>query len=169
MEVGLMTSASTAIIAGLLGFIAGGCWLYLITSNLEKKRAILSNKRQQLKLVYSPLEALVKINGQEFDHYFKNDATNEDREFIEKTIWHPNFLEIKKVIMEHAHLLDQLPDELLRLLNYINIWLSDYDAVYVRQLKDAPVFVRPDGYSYPGEADEFIYQQAGALRKELNR
>ncbi len=164
-----MTSASTAIIAGICGFIAGGFGLYLITNHLEKKRAFFSNKRQQLKCVYSPLEALVKINGQEFDHYFKNDATNEDREFIEKTIWYPNFVEIKKVIMENAHLLEQIPDELLRLLNYINIWLSDYDAVYVRQLKDAPVFVRPNGYSYPGEADEFIYQQAGALRKELNR
>ncbi len=164
-----MTSASTAIMAGLLGFIAGGCGFYLITTYLENKRACLSSKRQRLKLVYSPLESLVKINGQEFDHYFKDDATNEDREFIEKTIWHPNFVEIKKVIMENTHLLEEIPDELLRLLNYINIWLSDYDAVYVRQVKDAPVFVRPNGYSYPGEADEFIYQQAGALRRELNR
>ncbi len=164
-----MTSASAAIIAGLLGFIAGGFGLYVISTSLEKNRELISNKRKQLKLVYSPLEALVKINSQEFDHYFKNDATNEDREFIERTIWYPNFVEIKKAIMENSHLLEEIPDELLRLLNYINIWLSDYDAVYVRQLKDAPVFVRPDGYSYPGEADEFIYQQAGKLRKELNR
>jgi len=163
-----MTSASTAIIAGILGFIAGGFGLFLISNHLEKKRNYLSNKRQRLKLVYSPLEALVKINSQEFDHYFKNDATNEDREFIEKTIWYPNFVEIKKVIMDNSHLLEEIPDELLRLLNYTNIWLSDYDSVYVRQLKDAPVFVRPDGYSYPGEADEFIYQQTSALRKELN-
>ena len=164
-----MTSASSAIIAGMLGFIAGGFGIFLVLNHLEKKRTYLSNKRQQLKLVYSPLEALVKINSQEFDHYFKNDATNEDREFIEKTIWYPNFVEAKKVIMENSHLLEGIPDELLRLLNYINIWLSDYDAVYVKQLKDAPVFVRPNGYSYPGEADEFIYQQARALRKELNR
>lgn len=164
-----MTSTSIAVATGILGFFAGGLGFQLISNHLEKKRSYLSNRRQQLKLVYSPLEALVRINSQEFDHYFKNDATSEDREFIEKTIWYPNFLEIKKVIMENSHLLPEIPDELLRLLNYINIWLSDYDSVYIRQLKEAPVFVRPDGYSYPGEADEFIYQRAGALRKELNR
>ncbi len=163
-----MTGASTAILAAISGFIAGGFGLYLITGSLEKKKAYLSGKREQLKYFYSPIESLVKINSQEFEHYFKNDATNEDREFIEKTIWHPNFVEIKKVIMENAHLLEELPDEILRLLNYINIWLSDYDSVYIKQLKEAPVFVRPNGYSYPGESDDFIYQQAGALRKELN-
>jgi hypothetical protein len=168
MEVALMTGALTAVLAGILGFIAGVLVLYLTLDHLEKKRDFFSGKRQRLKLVYAPLEALVKINSQEFDNYFRDDATNEDREFIEKTIWYPNFLEIKRVIMENSHLLNEIPDELIRLLNYINIWLSDYDLVYIRQLKDAPVFVRPNGYSYPGEADEFIYQQAGALRKELN-
>ena len=163
-----MTNASTAIFAAIIGFIAGSIGLFMVTGSLEKKRAYLSGKREQLKFFYSPLESLVKINSQEFEHYFKDDASNEDREFIEKTIWYPNFMEIKKVIMKNSHLLEELPDEILRLLNYINVWLADYDAVYVRQLKEPPVFVRPNGYSYPGESDAFIYQRAGALRKELN-
>ena len=120
-----MTGATTAILAAISGFIAGGFGFYFITGSLEKKKAYLSGKREQLKYFYSPLESLVKINSQEFEHYFKNDATNEDREFIERTIWCPNFEEIKKVIMENSHLLEEIPDELLRLLNYINIWLTD--------------------------------------------
>ena len=164
-----MSNAAIAVVAGIMGMLAGSFGLFLIINHLEKKRASLSTKRQQLQQVYSRLEILIRINGQEFDHYFKTDATNDDREFIEKTVWHPNYLEIKKIILENSHLLEEIPDELLQLLNYINIWLSDYELVYIKNLKDPPVFVRTNGYSYPGESDEFIRSMAGNLRKQLNK
>lgn len=109
------------------------------------------------------------MNKREFNRYFETDTTTDDREFIEKNIWYPNNLEIKRTMMENAHLLTEIPEELLKLLTHINVWLSEYELIYVKKLRGPPVFGGPKGYEYPQEADVYIFSKAEELRGILNR
>ena len=70
--------------------------------------------------------------------------------------------------MKNGHLLPEVPEKILKLLGHINVWLSEYDLVYVKQEKKPPVFAGPKGYGYPTEADEHIYDKASALRSSIN-
>jgi len=163
-----MSQSLIAIISGMIGLAIGGICIQSINRYLDTKAEYLSGKRDHLQFVYAPLEILTRINNQEFDRYLKNETSNEEREFIEQQIWYPNNIKIRDIIMEDSHLLDEVPEELIKLLTYVNAWLAEYDLVYIRKLKEAPVYARPQGYHYPGDADEFVARQASQLRKEVS-
>ena len=161
----MVTDISVAIIG-----IVGGTILTLVTKriiqNLRESHATL---RDQLRYVFSPLEILLKVNRLGYDRYFKPKTTQHDKEFIEKQIWFPNNTEIKKIIMEHSHLLDEVPPIIITLIEHIDVWLSEYELIYEKFEKDPPVFVAQKGYAYPKEADEYIYNRSTELRVKLNR
>jgi len=164
-----MNQVIASIITGVLGLLGGTLGFYYANRYLEQRRQYLSTKREQLQHVFAPLEILMKMNKAEFNRYFKDDTATHDREFIEKNVWHPNNLEIKRIIMENSHLLTEIPEELLRLLTHINVWLSEFEMIYVKKKKEPPVFGGPKGYRYPSEVDDYIYSRTEELRQILNR
>jgi len=153
------------ILTAMLGLIGG----YIVNVQLERKRKLLATKRDQLQFVYAPLEMLTRINKLEFDRYFDEKTSRAEKEFIEQQVWFPNNSEIKKILVMHAHLLDEMPSELYDLVAHINVWLSEYNLIYVLQTKDAPVFVAYKGHRYPQKADQVIADKAAQLRKVLNK
>ncbi len=161
-------SVAAASISGILALITGTAGMYFVNKYLDERKEYLSTQRDRLRHFYSPLEILLKINEMEFDRYMKGTATEKDKEFIEKEIWYPNNREIRRIIMENGHLLTELPKEILDLLAHINVWLSEYHSVYVKEAKAPPVFAGPKGYRYPKEADHYIYARADELRRALN-
>lgn len=163
------SDVTAALISGVLALITGTVGMYIVNQYLEKRRELISTKREQLSKFYSPLEMLLRINSLEFDRYFKESTTESDKEFIETEIWYPNNKEIKEIIMGNGHLLPEVPQEILMLLGHINVWLSEYNLVYVKKEKNPPVFAGPKGYGYPREADTYIYQKAADLRSSINK
>ncbi|MFX1466968.1 MAG: hypothetical protein ACFFA5_10895 [Promethearchaeota archaeon] len=157
-----------SIVSGLIGIIVGSVSFYFSNKILEDRKVFLSTKRDQLKYVFAPLDILVRINGMEFERYLAPKTTIADKEYIEKNVWYPNHQEIKEILMKHAHLLNEVPDVLLELLNHINVWLSEYKLVYEKKSKKPPVFVKYKGYSYPRKVDDYIKNEAAKLRKLLN-
>ena len=155
-------------IIGVGGIIIGVVGTYVVQRYTEKKRQFLSTKREQLQYVYAPLEVLLKMNKAEFERYFDSNTTKEDKEYIETHIWYPNNLELRKIIMEKAHLLPEIPDMFLKLLTHIDVWLTEYDLIYVKKVKPSPVFAGPKGYGYPKEVDAYVYSRAAELRRILN-
>lgn len=164
-----MSDVQAAVITGLLGLAGGSLVTYILQHYAEKKREYLSTKREQLQYVLAPLEVLLKMNKAEFKRYFDSSSIVEDRSFIETHVWYPNNLEIRKIIMEKSHLLPEIPDELLRLLSHINVWLSEYRLVYDKKVKSPPVFAGPKGYPYPTDVDDYIYSEAKKARDILNK
>ena len=162
-----MSEISAALITGTLAFATGTIGTYLVQRYIEKQRENLSSKREQLQYVFAPLEILLKMNKSEFRRYFESDS-KEDREFIETHVWYQNNTEIKRIIMEKSHLLLEIPEEFIKLLTHINAWLTEYDLVYVKKIKDPPVFAGPKGYGYPREVDDYIYKKVKELRTILN-
>ena len=156
-------------IIGIGGAIIGSICTLLTKRYLQKRREFYSTKRKQLKFIFAPLEILIKINGIEFERYFEKKTTIHDREFIEKQIWYPNHIKIKKILTDNSHLLEELPDIFLKLLRHINVWLSEYELIYVKKEKDSPVFGGPKGYSYPTAVDDYIIKETAKLRKMLSK
>ncbi len=163
------SDVTAALISGVLALITGTVGMYIVSQYLEKRRELISSKREQLSKFYSPLEMLLRVNNIEFDRYFKNNTTESDKEFIEMEVWYPNNMEIKKIIMENGHLIPEVPREILKLLGHINVWLSVYNLVYIKKEKKPPVFAAPKGYGYPKEADKYIYKKAADLRSSINK
>ena len=163
-----MEEILSATITGIIGLITGTVGFYFANSYLEKKRESLSSKREQLKYVYGPLEINMRTSRQEFERYFEKNTTFDEKVFIEKQIWFPIHSETKRILMEESHYLNEIPEELLKLLEHINVWLSEYDLIYVKEKKNPPVFAGTKGYPYPKEADEYVFKKASELRSALN-
>ena len=87
------------IIPGTIG-ILGAILAIIINRYFDKRNKLLASKREQLEKIFAPLEILSKVNKQEFTRFQKivNYIPGE-REFIEQSIWYPNNLEIKRIIM----------------------------------------------------------------------
>lgn len=160
-----MSTVIITIITALLGALTG----YVVNIQTEKRKKYLSTKREQLQYVYAPLELLTRINKQEFDRYFAENTTEADKEYIETQVWFPNNSDIKKIIMTNAHLLEDMPEAIYDLIAHINVWLSEYNLVYVVKSKKSPVFVAYKGHRYPREVDIIIKEKANQLRKILNK
>src|SRR5258706_2577833 len=120
-----MPQAVAAFITGVLGLLTGTIGFYFTNRYLEQRRQSLATKRDQLQSVFAALEILLKMNRREFDRYFEDGTVVEDRIFIEKHVWHPNNVEIKRILMEKSHLLNEIPEEFLKLLIHINVWLTE--------------------------------------------
>jgi hypothetical protein len=161
-----MSAVEASIITGALGLIGGTFGTYMVQRYIEEKREYLSTKREQLQYVFAPLEMLLKMNKAEFKRHF--DSSDEDKEFIETHVWYPNNSEIRKIIMEKSHLLTEIPEEFVKLLIHINVWLSEYELIYIKKIKKPPVFAAPKGYGYPTEVDDYVYSEAKKLRHILN-
>jgi hypothetical protein len=164
-----MDEGLALIVTGVLGLITGTVGTYFANRYLEQRKEDLSTKRDRFQHVYAPLEILLKMNKREFQRYNLPITTIEDKEYIEKNVWYPNNLEIKRIIMERSHLLTEIPEQFLKLLTHINVWLLEYELVYVKKVNDPPVFVGPKGYGYPKEVDQYTFTKADELRRELNR
>jgi uncharacterized membrane-anchored protein len=104
-----MDEGIAAIITGVLGLLTGTVGFYIANRYLEKNKQDISTKREQLQSVFAPLEILLKMNKREFDRYNKEDTELEDKEFIEKNVWYPNNVEVKRIIMERSHLFVSFP------------------------------------------------------------
>jgi hypothetical protein len=164
-----MDEGLALLVTGALGLITGTVGFYYANTYLDQRKHELSTKRDRLRHVYAPLEILLKMNKGEFERYFLPTTQIEDQEYIEKYVWYPNNCEIKRVIMGSSHLLLQIPDEFLRLLTHINVWLLEYELVYVKHLKQPPVFGGPKGYGYPKDVDAYVFAEAAKLRRAVNR
>jgi hypothetical protein len=164
-----VSEVQAALTSELLGLAGGSVATYILQQYSEKKKEYLASKRKQLQYVFAPLEVLLKMNKAEFSRFFDNNTTDDDRMFIETHIWYPNNSEIRKIIMEKSHLLPEIPDEFLRLLSHINVWLSEYKLVYDKKSKEPPVFAGPKGYRHPTEVDAYIYNEAKKLCDILNK
>jgi hypothetical protein len=164
-----MNEVVAAIITGVLGLLTGTAGFYFANQYLEEKKRDISTRRERLQFVFAPLEILLKMNKREFERYKKQDTAKEDQEYIEQKVWYPNHTEAKRIIMERSHLLKEIPEELLDLLTHINVWLLEYELVYVKKVHPPPVFVGPKGYGYPAKADEYIFSKAEELRGALNK
>ena len=160
---------TAATVTGIFALITGTAGMLIVNRHLEKRRELISTKREQLSKFYSPLEILLKINKLEFDRYFEEKTTKEEKEFIEKEIWYHNNREIKKIIMENGHQLPDVPQAIMELLRHINVWMSVYDVVHVKKEKEMPVFGGTRGYPYPKDADTYIYNKAAELRSSINK
>jgi hypothetical protein len=157
------------IIPGIIG-IVGSFLALAINRSLDKRNKILATRREQLEKVFAPLEILSRVNKQEFDRFLKSKETdNAERDFIEQSIWYPNNLEIKRIIMTNSHLLPELPQEFLDLLDHINLWLFVYESKYVRKEHTGPVYAGPGGKPYPRGADEYIFKKAEEYRKIIQK
>lgn len=154
----------TELVVVVVGAIVG----VLVTIITGKYRENISTKKDQLKSFYAPLEILIRMNQKGFVRYQKDNTLDHDKEYIEKHIWHPNHIKTKELIMEQSHHLNQMPDEILDLLEHINVWLSEYDLIHVKNQKKGPVFVASKGYKYPKHVDQFIYDTTQKLRNELS-
>lgn len=163
-----LNEIESAYVTGILGLLGGTIGTYMVQHHLEEQKESLSKKRDRLERVYAPLEVLLKMNKVEYARYIKNETTTEDKEYIEKNVWYPNNSEIKRIIMEQSHLLPEIPDILIKLLIHINVWLTEYDLVYIKKIKPSPVFAGPKGYEYPKDVDEFILRESAKLRSMLN-
>lgn len=157
------------IIPGTIG-ILGAILAIIINRYFDKRNKLLASKREQLEKIFAPLEILSKVNKQEFTRFQKivNQIPGE-REFIEQSIWYPNNLEIKRIIMTQSHLLDHMPNEFLDILDHVNLWLFVYDAKYDKKTHHDHVYAGPHGKPYPTHADEFIFKKASMYRKLLNQ
>ncbi|WP_231427867.1 hypothetical protein [Pedobacter sp. Leaf250] len=156
------------IIPGTIG-ILGAILAIMINRYFDKRNKLLASKREQLEKIFAPLEILSKVNKQEFKRFFANNSPDvAEKEFIEKSIWYPNNLEIKKIIMTQSHLLAEMPQELLDLLEHINLWLFVYESKYDKKTHQNAVFAGPKGKPYPTGADAYIFKKAETYRKILN-
>jgi hypothetical protein len=156
----LLQKLIVAVVGGGLG-IFGAMWTTSLRENV-------SYKREQLQNFYAPLEILLKINKQSFERY-TNGATSSDKEFIEKNVWFPNNVKIREIIMGQSHHLARVPQEILDLLEHLEVWLSEYELVYVLKQKSGPVFAGTRGYPYPSKSDDFVIGESSRLRRALNR
>lgn len=125
---------------GLVGLIGGSIITIFTQRILLQQREFHATRRDQLEYIYAPLEMLLKINKFGFDWYFEKRTKKSDKKYIERHIWFPNHIEIKKLIMKHTHLLEELPPLLQDLLIHINVWLSEFELIYNLEEKDRPVF-----------------------------
>jgi hypothetical protein len=164
-----MDQGLALLITGVLGLITGTAGFYYANKYLEQRKQDLSTKRDRFERVYAPLEILLKMNGREFERYNLPTTTIEDKEYIEKNVWYPNNRAIKQIIMDRSHLLMEIPEEFLKLLTHINVWLLEFELVYIKKVNDPPVFVGPKGYGYPKEVDRYLFGKADELRRQLNR
>lgn len=166
-----MTEANATVVAavvGVLGLIIGALVSFWASLYSERNKESIATTREQLKYVFAPLEILLRMNKREFDRYFQKDTTQEDRIFIEKNVWYANNVQIKLILMEKSHLLTVVPDVLLDLLTHINVWLSEYQQIYVEGTKKPPVFGGPKGYGYPSQVDDYVYSECKKLRSRVN-
>jgi hypothetical protein len=142
----------------------------LINRYFDKRNKILATKREQLEKVFAPLEVLTKVNKQEFERFQSmKQVSQAERDFIEQSIWYPNHIEIKKIIMSNSHLLSEIPQEFLDLLDHINLWLFVYEEKYTRKAHTGPVYAGPSGKPYPRAADDYIFGKATEYRKILKK
>lgn len=51
----------------------------------------------------------------------------------------------------------KMPEEILVLLEHINVWLSEYELIYVKEERIGSVVAGPKEFPYPVESDEFIF------------
>ena len=161
-------SVIASIVTGIGGLVSGTVGYYLVHRFLERKREFLSTKRQQLQHVFAPLEILMRTNKRASERFFTTGTTVHDKEFIERNIWYPNHTEAMKILMEKAHLLPEIPQVFLDLITHINVWLTEYDLIYVKRKKKGPAFAGTRGYPYPSKADTYVIERAAELRKTLN-
>ena len=155
------------IIVVVIAALVGGLLQYAGSSYLEGERRYLSTKREQLEKFYAPMEMLVRVNAKEFDRYIGANATEHDKQFIEQNIWYPNNSEIRSIIMNNGHLLDEVPEQIVDLLLHINVWLSQYELIYVDGKEDPPVFTAQKGYPWPNDVNDYIISHAQELRSAL--
>lgn len=121
------------IIPGTIG-IFSVILAILINRYFDKRNKILATKREQFEKVFAPLEVLAKVNKQEFERFQSmKQVSQAERDFIEQSIWYPNNIEIKKIIMTNSHLLSEMPEEFLDLLDHINLWLFVYEEKYTKK------------------------------------
>jgi hypothetical protein len=71
--------------------------------------------------------------------------------------------------MGQSHHLARVPQEILELLEHLEVWLSEYELVYVLKKKSGPVFAGTRGYPYPSKSDDFVIGESSRLRRALNR
>lgn len=155
------------IIVPVVAALVGGLLHYAGSSYLESERRYLSTKREQLEKFFAPMEMLVRVNAKEFKRYTAANTTEHDRSFIEQNVWFPNNTEIKAIIMNNGHLLDEVPDEIVDLLLHINVWLSQYDLIYAQGKAKPPVFTAHKGHAWPKGVDDYIIGRAQDLRTAL--
>lgn len=164
-----MAQLTPIIISGAIGILSAIIAI-LVKRYYENRNKILATKREQLEKIFAPLEVLSKVNKRQFDRFVGKPKPPEDeRDYIEQSIWHPNLLEIRNIIMANAHLLTKMPEVFLKLLDHINLWLFAYEEKYTKKTKTGPVFAGPGGQPYPKEADEYIFAKATEFRKILNK
>lgn len=149
-----------ALFGGLIG-ITGTIWT-------AKRRENISTKKDQLKHFYAPIEILIRMNDKAFKRYYESSSSPHDKLYIEKHIWYPNHMKTKELIMSQSHHLTKMPEEILALLEHINVWLSEYELIHIKEERTGPVFAGPKGFPYPPKSDEFICDTARELRGELN-
>ena len=157
------------ILSGALGIFSAMLAIF-INKYFEKRNKILATRREQLEKVFAPLEVLSKVNKQQFKRFANStEKAQSERDFIEQSIWYPNLLEIKRIIMTNSHLLSEIPDEFLQLLDHINLWLFVYESKYVEKTHTGPVYAGPKGQPYPEAADIYIFKKAAEYRSVLNK
>jgi len=162
-----MNNILPVIISSTIGILSA-ILAILINRYFDKRNKILATKREQLEKVFAPLEILSKVNKQEFVRFTNmNQSSQAERDFIEQSIWYPNNLEIKKIIMTNSHLLSEMPQEFLDLIDHINLWLFVYEKKYVKKTHTGPVYAGPSGKPYPKAADEYIFRKSEEFRKVL--
>ena len=117
----LITNLIVAVVAAGLG-VAGTVWT-------AKRRENLSTRKEQLKFFYAPLEIMLRMNKNAFERYKKRGSKDKEAEFIEQSIWHPNHVRIKELIMNESHHLSSMPDDILDLLEHKPLITAGYGCV----------------------------------------
>jgi len=158
----LMVSGAIGVVSAVLAI--------LLNKFFETRSKRLATRREQLEKIFAPLEVLTRVNKQEFERIQKlGPDSHAEKEFIEQSIWYPNHTEIKRIIMTNSHLLPEIPQELLDLVDHINVWLFVYEKKYIKGDYSGPVYAGPRGKPYPKAADDYIFNTAARYRKKLNR
>ncbi|MCX2573225.1 hypothetical protein [Pedobacter sandarakinus] len=164
-----MGALLNVLLPSLIGAISAILVIF-INQYFETRNKQLASKKKELEKIFAPLEILSRVNKQEFIRFqAMGKITDDERNFIEQSIWYPNNMEIKKILMSNSHLLSEMPQAFLDLLDHINLWLFVYESKYVSKTYNGPVYAGPGGKPYPKGADEYIYQKASEYRALLRK
>src|SRR5215204_52992 len=158
-----------AIITGVLGLLTGTVGFYFVNQYLEKKKQDISTKREQLQFVFAPLEILLKMNKREFERYTKQDTTEEDKEYIEQKVWHPNNTEAKRIIMEKSHLLKEIPEQLLRSVNSHKCLATRIRIGLRQESSSAPCIRRPERIWIPERSGQLCFFKSRRIKERTEQ
>lgn len=141
-----------------------------VTDAVDKLRRFMGSGDSAAKLEYCELLAPLIV---QLDRTKSAFARWTDKNLsLESEIIREGNNEARRLLMTKAHLVPaQLEKDARRLVEHYDRWAEEYDRIRVRQKDSAApfVFVGPEGFPFPTDAEERFRARASELRANLGR